>query len=77
MRSRHELLDRKTTAELWLETEYRPVVAMLRDADMIGDRTETEAYMHIAAERYRLLRTHTWSDEVLHQVVEGQARGRR
>ena len=77
MRSRHELLDRKTTAELWLETEYRPVVAMLRDADMIGDRTETEAYMHIAAERYRLLRTHTWSDEVLQQVVEGQKRGRR
>jgi hypothetical protein len=77
MQSRHELLDRKTTAELWLETEYRPVVAMLRDADMIGDRTETEAYMHIAAERYRLLRTHTWSDDVLQQVVEGQKRGRR
>jgi hypothetical protein len=77
MRSRHELLDRKTTAELWLHTEYRPVVAMLRDADMIGDRTETEAYMHIAAERYRLLRTHTWSDDVLQQVVEGQKRGRR
>jgi len=77
MRSRHELLDRKTTAELWLETEYRPVVAMLRDADLIGDRTETEAYMHIARERYRLLRTHKWSDEVLQQVVEGQTRKRR
>jgi hypothetical protein len=50
---------------------------MLRDADMIGDRTETEAYMHIARERYRLLRTHTWSDEVLQQVVEGQKRSRR
>jgi len=33
--------------------------------------------MHIAAERYRLLRTHTWSDDVLQQVVEGQKRGRR
>jgi hypothetical protein len=77
MRARDELLDRKTTAELWLETEYRPVVAMLRDADLIGDRTETEAYMHIAAERYRLLRTHNWSDKVLRQVVEGRKRKRR
>ena len=77
MRSHHELLDRKTTAELWLDTEYRPVVAMLREEELIGDRTETEAYMHIAAERYRLLRTHTWSDEVLQQVVEGRKRRRR
>jgi hypothetical protein len=77
MRTRDELLDRKTTAELWLETEYRPVVAMLRDADLIGDRTETEAYMRIAEERYRLLRTHKWSDKVLRQVVEGRKRKRR
>jgi hypothetical protein len=77
MRARDELLDRKHTAELWLETEYRPVVAMLRDADLIGDRTETEAYMHIAEERYRLLRTHNWSDKVLRQVVEGRKRKRR
>jgi hypothetical protein len=77
MRTRDELLDRKTTAELWLDTEYRPVVAMLRDADLIGDRTETEAYMHIAEERYRLLRTHNWSDKVLRQVVEGRKRKRR
>ena len=76
-RERHELLDRKTTAELWLETEYRPVVEMLREADLIGDVTETEAYMRIARERYRLLRTHTWSDDVIHQVIEGSKRRRR
>ena len=58
---------------LWLETEYRPVVAMLREADLIGDATETEAYMRIAAERYRLLRTHDWSEDVLRQVVRGPA----
>ena len=75
-RERHELLDRKTTATLWLETEYRPVVAMLREADLVGERTDTEAYMRIACERYRLLRTHTWSDDVLHKVVAGR-RGRR
>ena len=37
-----------------------------RDArDMLGKGTETEAYMHVATERYRLLRTHEWSQEVL------------
>jgi hypothetical protein len=76
-RDRRELLDRKTTAELWLETEYRPVVAMLREADLIGDETESEAYMRISAERYRLLRTHIWSDDVIQQVVEGRRRRRR
>ena len=77
MRARQELLDRKTTAELWLETEYRPVVAMLREADLIADATATEAYMNIAAERYRLLRTHTWNDQVIQQVVQGRRRKRR
>ncbi len=76
MRDRGELLDRKTTAALWLETEYRPVVAMLREADMISGSTETEAYMRIAAERYRLLRTHTWSDDVLQRVLQGRRRRR-
>lgn len=77
MRDRDEAINRGTTAHLWLETEYRPVVAMLREADLIGDGTETEAYMQIAAERYRLLRTHTWNDDVLQQVIEGKKRRRR
>jgi hypothetical protein len=77
MRDRGELLDREATAALWLQTEYRPVVAMLREAEMIRGSTETEAYMRIAAERYRLLRTHTWSDEVLQRVILGRGRRRR
>jgi hypothetical protein len=72
-----EPLDRRETATRWLETEYRPVVAMLRDAQMIGRSTETEAYMRIAAERYRLLRTHEWNEDVLRRVVEGRHRRRR
>ena len=71
-----EALDREQTARLWLETEYRPVVAMLREAGMIGRGTETEAYLRVAAERYRLLRTHSWSEEVLQQVLEGRGRRR-
>jgi hypothetical protein len=74
MQEHGEFLDRPQTAALWLEHEYRPVVAMLREADLIGRGTETEAYMRIAAERYRLLRTHTWSEEVLQRIVEGRRR---
>lgn len=64
---------------LWLENEYRPVVQMLRDADLIGGgQTETEAYMRVTAERYWLLRTDRWDEEVIRRVTEGESRrGRR
>jgi uncharacterized ParB-like nuclease family protein len=68
--SRGDALRRKETAQLWLETEYRPAVALLRELDLIGDATPTEAYMRIAARRYRLLRTRDWSEEVLRQVMD-------
>jgi hypothetical protein len=76
MHDRRAPLDRRETAQLWLETEYRPVVAMLREADMIGRGTETEAYLRVAEERYRLLRTHRWDDAVLQQVLAGERRRR-
>lgn len=71
---RAETLHRREIARLWLETEYRPVVQMLREAEMLEDCSETEGYMRIASERYRLLRTHDWSDEVLRAVVAGRRR---
>jgi hypothetical protein len=77
IQARGEPLDRRQTAQLWLETEYLPVIEMLREADLIGDRSETEAYMRVAAERYRLLRTHRWDEEVLQRVIEGRSRSRR
>ncbi len=77
IQDRHEPLDRRETALAWLETEYRPVVAMLREAQLIGELTETEAYMHVVAERYRLLRTDRWDDEVLQRVIDGGTRPRR
>ena len=76
MQEHGELLDRVQTAQLWLEHEYRPVVAMLREAGLIQDATETEAYMRIAGERYRLLRTHAWNEKVLARVVAGRGRRR-
>jgi hypothetical protein len=71
-----EDLDRRENARLWFETEYEPVVRMLREAEMIGSQTETEAYMRVIAERYRLLRTHRWDEEVLQQVMEGERKRR-
>jgi hypothetical protein len=77
MQEHGEHLDRRQTAELWLEHEYRPVVAMLREAELIERCTETEAYMRVAAERYRLLRTHAWNDEVLRGVLRGRRQRRK
>jgi ParB-like nuclease domain len=71
-----EELDRLENARLWFETEYEPIVGMLREAEMIGEQTETEAYMRVIAERYRLLRSHRWDEEVLQRLMEGERRRR-
>ncbi len=74
---RGEPVNRRETAFLWLENEYRPVVEMLRGADLIGTITDTEAYMRVSAARYRLLRTHSWDEEVLAAVVDELSRKNR
>ncbi|WP_414942970.1 chromosome partitioning protein ParB [Amycolatopsis sp. cmx-11-32] len=65
--------DRATLAQRWFDEEFVPVVAMLRQADLIGDRTDAEAYLWVASERYRLIRTHRWDDEVF-EAVRSQSR---
>jgi hypothetical protein len=60
--------DRAETARRWHADEYLPVVRMLRSADLIGPGTEAEAYQRVARERYRLMRTHEWSDEVIERL---------
>jgi hypothetical protein len=74
---RGEPISRREGAYLWLETEYRPVIEMLQGADLIGTNTETEAYMRVSAARYRLLRTHTWDEDVLAAVVDELSRRNR
>ena len=77
MQERHEYLDRREVGRLWFEEEYAPVVEMLHDGGFV-ERHETpaDAYLRVAGARYRLLRTHEWSDEVLARV-RGVARRRR
>jgi len=69
-------VDREEIARRWFTDEYTPVVRMLRDADLLGEGTEAEAYMRVAAERYRLILTHEWSDEVV-QRLRGLSSERR
>ncbi len=64
----HRFLGRDEIARLWYAEEYLPVVRMLRAADLIGSGTEAEAYQRVARERYRLMRTHEWSDEVIERL---------
>jgi hypothetical protein len=52
-------------ARRWWSEEYLPVVRMLNAADLVGSSTEAEAYLRVARERYRLMRTHQWSDEII------------
>ncbi len=68
MQDEHRFLDRGEVARRWFAEEYAPVVRMLRAADLIGSCTDAEAYMRIARERYRLMRTHEWSDEVIERL---------
>lgn len=66
-------LDRPQAALRWFHEEYVPVVAMLREAELIGRReTETDAYLRLSAERYRVMRTQQWSDEAVARVRRGR-----
>lgn len=70
MQALEEPLDRAEIAAAWFRDEYEPVVASLREADLIGSDTETDAYMRIAAQRYMLLRTHAWGEDVIARLRE-------
>jgi hypothetical protein len=68
MQGRGEHLSREEVARSWLEDEFRPVVKMLREADLIGKGTDADAYERMAGERYRLMRTHDWNDAVIERL---------
>lgn len=71
-RAQHEhggaALDRAEAAALWFTAEFEPVSAMIRDAGLLGDGTEADAYLAVGRERYRLAFTHEWSPELLARV---------
>jgi hypothetical protein len=68
MQDKGRFLDRAEVARHWYTEEYLPVVRMLRAADLIGSRTEAEAYLRVAAERYRLIKVHDWNEDVIERL---------
>jgi hypothetical protein len=68
MQHERKFYDRAETGRRWFADEFTPVVRMLRAADLVGSSTDAEAYLIVARERYRLMRTHEWNDEVMDEL---------
>lgn len=68
MQDKGRFADRAEIARHWYAEEYQPVVRMMRTAGLVGDRTEAEAYLRVATERYRLILAHEWSDEIVERL---------
>jgi hypothetical protein len=78
MQERGSFMDRAEVARRWYNDEYEPVAEMLREGDLSAPgETETDAYMRVAGDRYRVLRTHDWNDEVLDELRRADKRRRR
>jgi len=62
---------REEVAGRWWTELYTPTLQLLREAGLLdGARTETEAYLRLSRERYRLLRTQRWDDDVVRRLRE-------
>ena len=56
------------------DEDYVPISDMVRDAGMVeAAETETDAYMRIVGQRYQLMRTHEWSEEILARLRDETA----
>jgi hypothetical protein len=70
MQERGEFMSRDEVASAWFHEEYRPVIEMLREADLLRHGTETEAYIRVATLRFLTLGTHEWTQEVIERLRE-------
>jgi hypothetical protein len=68
MQLRGRMMDRQQTAETWFAEDYEPAVDLLRQTGLLTGGTETEAYLRLSAERYRLLRSHSWDDATVERL---------
>jgi hypothetical protein len=70
---------RSEVALAWFTDEYEPVLTLLREAGLhpasgAQGESDTQAYMRLSRERYEVMRTHSWDDEVIERL---RLRGRR
>ena len=70
MQARGEFMGREQVARDWLQDEFEPIVAMIREAGVGPELTDAEAYARIVSLRYLLLRTHHWDEAVLERLRE-------
>src|SRR3954467_7837540 len=78
MQERGSFMDRAEVARRWYTDEYEPVTEMLRAGELTAEgETETDGYMRVAGDRYRVLRTHEWSNEVLDELRRADIKRRR
>ena len=85
LQDRGTLLSRAEVAELWWQEEYQPAVALLREVGLLeagtdvesGGPTETEAYLSLSEQRYRLLRSHVWDERSVAEIQATRRRRRR
>lgn len=74
MQDEGQFLDRVTVAHRWYDEEFQPVIRLLREAELVDEQTEARAYMSVACERYRLIRSHRWDDEVIGAIQRNKRR---
>jgi hypothetical protein len=66
---RGRMMDRHETAEAWFNEDYEPAVDLLRQTGLLpAGSSETEAYLRLSAERYRLLCSHSWDDRTVERL---------
>ncbi len=63
-----EFLSREQVAQRWYEQEFAPVIEMARAAGIMESSTDAEVYLFVACERYRLVRKHVWTPEIISEV---------
>jgi hypothetical protein len=78
MQERGHYYERAEVARTWFDEEYVPVSELISSGDLVErGETETDAYLRVAADRYLLLRTHEWSDEVVDELRKAEQRRSR
>jgi hypothetical protein len=78
MQERGHYYERAEVARAWFDEEYVPVSELISHGGLLeSGETETDAYLRVAADRYLLLRTHEWSDEVVDELRKAEQRRSR
>jgi len=72
MQERGAFSDRSTIALAWFTEEYEPVLTLMREAGLHprdDGVLDAQAYLRLARERYEVLRTHRWDDDVIERLT--------